>query len=91
MPSRFRCGGDFSTLRVVSDLTWLAVGYSLGLAVLFLALWLYYDRRDHARFEDERRKTTFHCVKCDHIYAVTGEQAVARCPRCTHENGRLRF
>lgn len=73
------------------DLTLATVVYCLLVAVFFLALWIYYDRRDHARFEAERRKTTFHCVRCDHIYAARGRVDAARCPDCGHENGRLRF
>jgi len=33
-----------------------------------LGLWLYYDRREHTRFELERRKATFHCIRCNHLY-----------------------
>ena len=73
------------------DLTTSALIYCLLLAVFFLVLWIYYDRRDHARFEAERRKTIFHCVRCDTIYAERGQHDAARCPRCRHENGRLRF
>ncbi|TAL44133.1 MAG: hydrogenase nickel incorporation protein HypA, partial [Salinibacterium sp.] len=46
-----------------------AVIYCALVAVVFLALWLWYDRRDHARFEGQRRKTTFHCIRCDRLYA----------------------
>lgn len=67
------------------------MGYCLVVAAIFLGLWMYYDRRDHARFEAERRRTTFHCVRCDHIYAVTGEHGMATCPYCGHENAKLRF
>lgn len=73
------------------DLTTAAVLYCLGLAVFFLTLWIYYDRRDHARFEAERRKTIFHCIRCDQVYAARGKLETAVCPRCAHENARLRF
>jgi DNA-directed RNA polymerase subunit RPC12/RpoP len=59
--------------------------------VAFLALWLYYDRREHAWFERERRKTTFHCIRCDRLYAAPAETELCRCPRCGHQNMRLRF
>lgn len=73
------------------DLTTAAVVYCLGLAAFFLGLWIYYDRRDHARFEAEKRKTIFHCVRCAHVYSTRGRMDAAVCPRCGHENGRLRF
>lgn len=79
------------TLFPVFDLTTGAVVYCCGLAAFFLGLWIYYDRRDHARFEAERRKTTFHCIRCDHLYSKRGRHESAPCPRCGFENGRLRF
>ena len=75
----------------VAEFSLLVMGYCLTVAALFLMLWLYYDRRDHARFEAERRRTTFHCVRCDHVFAVTGKHVTATCQKCGHENARLRF
>lgn len=68
-----------------------AVIYCTLVAVVFLVLWLWYDRRDHARFEGQRRKTTFHCIRCDRLYTAPGGADLCRCPRCGHENARLRF
>ncbi len=65
--------------------------YCALVGLFFLGLWLAYDCRDHRRFEGERRKTTFHCVRCDHIYAITGRVECGRCPHCGHENPRLKF
>lgn len=73
------------------DLTTGTLLYCLGVTAFFLGLWIYYDRRDHARFEAERRKTTFHCIRCSHLYSIRGREDTARCPRCGHDNGRLRF
>ncbi len=73
------------------DLTTAAVLYCTLVAGLFLGLWLYYDRRDHARFEVERRKTIFHCIRCDALYSAPTGTELAHCPRCGHENSRLRF
>lgn len=67
------------------------VFYCVIVAAVFVGLWLWYDRRDHRRFERERRKTTFHCVRCDSLYSATGGAEVAPCPDCGHENSRLRF
>jgi hypothetical protein len=57
----------------------------------FLALWIYYDRRDWRRFERERRKTAFHCIRCDALYAAPAGTELGRCPRCGHDNARLKF
>lgn len=75
----------------MSEFTLLVTIYCLAVAGGFLVLWLLYGRRDHALFEAERRRTTFHCVRCDHVYALTGEHAAGSCPHCGHENNRLRF
>jgi hypothetical protein len=68
-----------------------AVIYCVLVAVVFLSLWLFYDRRDHLRFDRERRRTTFHCIRCDRLYTAPEGAAVCPCPRCGHENARLRF
>jgi ribosomal protein L37AE/L43A len=73
------------------ELTTASVVYCLGLAGFFLSLWIYYDRRDHARFEAERRKTIFHCVRCDRVYSLRGAHDAGECPHCGFTNGRLRF
>ena len=73
------------------DLTTATVIYCVLVAVVFLALWLYYDRRDHRRFELERRKTVFHCIRCDTLYTALGGTELCKCPKCGHENARLRF
>lgn len=73
------------------DLPAAAIVYCLLVAVLFLALWLWYDRRDHRTFEQERRKTTFHCIRCDELYTAATGVELAKCPRCGHENTRLKF
>ncbi len=65
--------------------------YCFLVAGVFLGLWIYYDRRDHARFEAERRHVSFKCVKCGHLYAVQGVHPQSACPRCGQENDRLRF
>ncbi len=68
-----------------------ALIYCLAVAAVFLGMWLYYDHRDHARFEIERRKTTFCCQYCEHIYAAEGVLDFGVCPRCGKENARLKF
>jgi hypothetical protein len=67
------------------------VVYCLLVAGVFLGLWLYYDRRDHQRFETERRKAAFHCIRCNRLYVAPAGTELCACPGCGHENGRLRF
>lgn len=71
--------------------TLASVVYCLLTAGLFAGLWLYYDRRDQRRFDAERRKSTFHCIRCDALYAGGRGVDACPCPRCGHENVRLRF
>jgi uncharacterized paraquat-inducible protein A len=73
---------EFSTVAAV---------YCALVGAIFLALWLFHDRRDHLRFERERRRTTFHCTKCDRLYTAAEGKELCPCPRCGHENVRLRF
>jgi len=73
------------------DLSTAAVIYCALVGAAFLALWFYYDRRDHQRFEVERRRTTFHCIRCDTLYTGLSGAELSHCPQCGHENTRLRF
>jgi len=73
------------------DLTVATTIYCLLVATVFLGLWLWYDRRDHHTFESERRRTTFHCIRCDQLYTAPIGAELANCPRCGHENTRLKF
>jgi len=73
------------------DLVSATVVYSCLVAIVFMGLWIYYDRRDHARFEAERRQVSFHCAHCGHLYAVQGSSPNSTCPRCGQNNDRLRF
>ncbi len=75
----------------VFDLVTGIVVFCFLLAVGFLGLWAYYDRRDHSRFAAGRRRLTFHCIRCDHLYSSPGPADTVACPKCGHVNGRLRF
>ena len=75
----------------MSDLPTVAVIYCILVGVMFLGLWLYYDRRDHSRFERELRRRTFHCIRCDHVYEGPADAEQKVCPECSHENVRLKF
>ncbi len=54
-------------------------------------LWVYYDRRDRAFYDLERRKITFHCIRCDHLYTEKQGIETSACPKCGHQNVRLKF
>jgi hypothetical protein len=73
------------------DLTTGAVLFCVVAGLFFLCLWLYYDRRDHRLFEGERRKITFHCLRCDALYAARAGTQSCACPKCGHMNNRLKF
>ncbi len=75
----------------VFDLETGVILFCVLLAVGFLGLWFYYDRRDHARFSAGRRRVTFHCIRCDHLYSSSESAETAPCPKCAYVNGRLRF
>jgi hypothetical protein len=75
----------------VFDLPIAAVIYCSVVGLTFLGLWLWYDRRDHRRFELERKRTTFHCIRCDALYTAPAGSELWNCPKCGHENSRLRF
>lgn len=63
---------------------------ALGAGGLFV-LWIYTDFRDKQLYDSRRRKLVYHCIRCDHLYTGTGENERKRCPRCQHDNHRLRF
>ena len=73
-----------------NDLSALLLLAVAGSIALLGALWLYCDRRDRLYFDQTRRKTTFSCLKCSHVYTGVGSDP-APCPRCGHTNPRLRF
>ncbi len=62
-----------------------------GGIVLIAALWLFYDRRDRRFYARTRRKTTFHCLRCGHVYTSVELHDISPCPRCAHPNPRLHF
>lgn len=73
------------------DLTTAVITYCVLVAVAVIGVWLWYDRRDYRRFEQERRKTTFHCIRCDALYSAPSGTELCKCPKCGHENVRLKF
>ena len=73
------------------DLALGAVVYCLLALGFFYGVWIYYDRRDHALYDTERRKVTFHCIHCGQLYTAKTGTETAACPRCGHTNTRLKF
>ena len=73
------------------DFTLDVVLYGLLVFGVFGFLWIYYDRRDRAFYDAERRRITFHCIRCDTLYTEKTGTATASCPKCSHVNTRLKF
>ena len=73
------------------DFTLDVVLYGLLVVGVFAVLWVYYDRRDRALYDTQRRKITFHCIRCDHLYTQRAGTDTAPCPKCSHVNTRLKF
>lgn len=65
--------------------------YGVSVIGLIGALWWYYDRRDRTFYDATRRKITFHCIRCDHLHTERAGTETAACPKCGHENIRLKF
>jgi hypothetical protein len=73
------------------DFTFHVILYGLLVLGVFLFFWVYYDRRDRAFYDAQRRKITFHCIRCDHLYTERDGTETAACPKCGHVNARLKF
>lgn len=68
-----------------------ALIYTVSAIVLIFSLWIYYDRRDRKLIDAKRRRVVFHCIRCDKLYSAPEGAEFCPCPRCRHENSRLRF
>ncbi|HVT72855.1 MAG TPA: hydrogenase nickel incorporation protein HypA [Lacunisphaera sp.] len=73
------------------DSTLAVVLYGMLVVGSFAVLWVYYDRRDRAFYDAERRRITFHCIRCDHLYTEKEGTDMSPCPKCGHNNTRLKF
>lgn len=73
------------------DLTFYVILYGLLVFGMFLALWAYSDRRDRVLYDVQRRKISFHCIRCNHLYTEKAGTETAACPKCSHGNVRLKF
>jgi ribosomal protein L37AE/L43A len=77
--------------RMPPSYSFEVIAYGLLILGLFGFLWTYYDRRDRAYYDAERRKITFHCIRCDTLYTGKKGTELAACPKCGHQNTRLKF
>ena len=68
-----------------------AVLYIGTACTVTFGLWFYYDRRDKRLYDLERRKVNFHCIRCDTLYTEKAGTETAPCPKCGHQNIRLKF
>jgi hypothetical protein len=73
------------------DFTLDVVLYGLLVIGVFGVMWIYYDRRDRTLYDAQRRKITFHCIRCDHLYTEKAGIETSPCPKCGHVNVRLKF
>lgn len=83
--------GEIQPMVAPPDFTVAVVFYGVLALGGFLGLWLYYDRRDRSIYDVDRRKITFHCIRCDQIYTEKPGTETLPCPRCGHLNARLKF
>ena len=73
------------------SLSFGAVIYTFSACALIFGLWYYYDLRDRGLYDSERRKTIFHCIRCEKLYDAKAGTETCPCPRCGFRNERLRF
>jgi hypothetical protein len=92
--ARFRLGLPASAeLSVIAlpDFTVDVFIYGLLVLGLFGFLSFYYDRRDRMLYDAQRRKITFHCIRCDNLYTGKADADTASCSKCGHVNTPLKF
>jgi len=75
---------------ILVDFELFTLLYLLAGGLLIFGLWVFYETRDRALYQEQRQRATFHCVRCGHLYTGTAERTQA-CPECGFENTRLRF
>ena len=93
---RFPLGLRATLSESVESVTALNLNFEIVLYGLFVLggfgfLWIYYDRRDRTLYEAERKKITFHCIRCNQLYTEKAGTDTASCPQCGHTNVRLKF
>lgn len=56
-----------------------------------LSLWFYYDKKDKALYDNVRRYSVFHCIRCDKVYKGRFGEEASFCKTCGHKNIRMKF
>lgn len=90
-PPRLREGRAVLAEVAAPQFTFEILLYGLLVLGVFGVLWFFYERRDRALYDAGRRKITFHCIRCDHLYTRPAGIETAPCPKCSHVNTRLKF
>jgi phage FluMu protein Com len=60
--------------------------YSIALAVIFLALYLYTEMGERKSHRVLTRQFLWRCVYCGYTYLDEGAEALSQCPRCRSLN-----
>lgn len=66
-------------------------GFLVAGLLMFSGVAIYYDRRDRAYYDGQRRCHVHHCVKCGKLYTSNETDALVACPDCGLKNSALRF
>ncbi len=72
----------------MSVFTALVIALALLGALVGIAL---YDYRHLLWFRNQREWQAFHCLHCDHVFAVRARKRIVSCPYCGAKSQRLRF
>lgn len=80
----------FWRMIIVSFETFVIAFLIAGL-VFFMAIWMYYDRRDQTYYDRQRVRHVHHCVKCGTLYTSREGGMPVPCPACAFRNPSLRF
>jgi hypothetical protein len=80
-----------AAVSMLPSFTFDVILYGLLVLGVIGFLWVYYDRRDRDFYDTARRKITFHCIRCDHLYMEKRGTETAACPKCGQVNTRLKF
>ncbi|MGA1204957.1 MAG: hydrogenase nickel incorporation protein HypA [Opitutales bacterium] len=66
-------------------------GFLVAGLLFFVAVWIFYDRRDRQFYDRQRIRHVHHCVRCGTLYAARDPEGGDNCPSCGFKNAALRF
>jgi len=77
----------------MSAFGWFIALYTGSALVLLAALWFLREWRERRRFEEQRRRKVFHCVRCGAVYSVrkADTKEGEPCPECGYRNYELSY